>query len=86
MRKKGGIWSHVSAVEGSPGRPESVRCLYCGEEVSPRAARIEAHLARCPQAPSLQLGARNKPSPVQEESLKCPTKVIKISKVQNLQK
>lgn len=65
MRKKGGIWSHVSAVEGSPGRPESVRCLYCGEEVSPRAARIEAHLARCPQAPSLQLGARNKPSPVQ---------------------
>ena len=64
MRKKGGIWSHVTIVETSPGRSESVRCLYCGEEVSPRAARIEAHLARCGAAPSLQLGARHNPSPV----------------------
>ena len=60
MRKKGGIWSHVSTVEGSPGS----FCKYCGEEVSPRAARIEAHLARCQAAPSIEHGARPKSSPV----------------------
>ena len=51
MRKKGGIWSHVSTIEGSPGS----YCRYCGEEVSPRAARIEAHLVRCQAAPDLEL-------------------------------
>ena len=60
MRKKGGIWSHVSTVEGS----SASYCKYCGEEVSPRAARIEAHLAKCQVAPSIELGARQNSSPV----------------------
>ena len=63
MRKKGGIWSHVSTVEGSSGS----YCKYCGEEVSPRAARIEAHLAKCQVAPSIELVARQKSSPVKTE-------------------